>query len=236
MNKLSKNKISDFQVSVILPIYNEAAGITETIKTINQKVSKLTSTYEIIAVNDGSSDNSLKILIDLQKKLPLKIIVHQTNRGYGAAFKSGIKHAKYPWVFFTDADLQFNIDELENFIPYTVDKDLIIGYRKDRADVFRRKLVSHIYNQIIQVLFGLKIKDVDCAFKLIRKSALSNIKLRSNSFFVSAELMIKVHQQKLLIKEIGVNHYPRTKGNSTVTPKRMLFSIIDLISLYLSIL
>lgn len=222
-------------LSIILPILNEEELIEDSITSIFTYLNNFQKS-EIVAVDDGSRDKTLTILKNLQKKNKnLKIIVHKKNKGYGAALRDGIKNASYDWVFFTDADMQFAIKDLNHFIPFTKDFDFVVGYRKERADTHKQKFRSWVYNRLVRVLFGLPLKDVDCAFKLMRKSSASKIYFKSNSFFVSAELMIKARKKGLRIKEIGVKHHPRIKGQSTVTIKRTIDTILDLIKLRISL-
>lgn len=220
-------------LSIIVPIYNEEKLITQSIETLVSKLAKLFHNIEIIAIDDGSTDDTNSLLHDLAKvDKRIKIVVHKTNIGYGAALRSGIKKANFDWVFFTDADMQFDVSEIKKFLEYTNDYDFIIGYRKNRADSLRRKFISFVYNKIIQLLFHLPLRDVDCAFKLMRKSALKKINLVFDSFFVSPELMVKSLKKGFRIKELGVNHYPRLGGSSKVTFKKILQSTLDLFKLY----
>lgn len=222
------------KISVILPILNEEDCIETTVTTIHNQLKTIVSHYEILAINDGSTDNTQALLDSLKKKYSrLHIIKHKKNRGYGAVLRTGIHHAQYDWIFFTDADMQFDISELKRFIPKTKNYDFIIGYRKNRADSLRRKVISFIYNKIIWILFGLHIRDVDCAFKLMRTSAVENIRFHSNSFFVSVELMFKAFKAHYRIAEIGVTHHPRKNGQSKVTYRQIFSTIKDLKKLYI---
>lgn len=223
-------------LSIILPIYNEEKIIKQSVLTIISDAKKLFNKIEILAINDGSIDSTSTILKSLASHdRRIRIISHSANRGYGASLKSGIKEAKFEWLFFTDADMQFSFSNISYFIPFVKQYDFIVGFRKNRADSLRRKFTSWIYNKIVKMLFSLQLKDVDCAFKLMRKPAVSSISLFSNSFFVSAELMIKSYRRKFRIKELGVQHLPRKKGVSTVTFKRILHTISDLIKLKFSL-
>lgn len=222
-------------LSVILPIFNEEELIEDSITTIFKYLDGF-SKAEIVAVEDGSKDNTLQILNQLKKKYKnLKVVVHKKNKGYGAALRNGIKNSSYDWVFFTDADMQFAIKDLDTFLPFTKDFDFIVGYRKERADANKQKFRSWVYNRLVRVLFRVPVRDVDCAFKLMRKSAVSQIKFKSDSFFVSAELMVRVKRKGYRIKEIGVKHLPRIKGQSTVTIKKTIETIFDLIKLRISL-
>ena len=223
-------------LSIVLPIYNEEKIIEKSILEIINPRIKFCDNIEILAINDGSRDNTLHILESLAKQdKRIKIISHNTNMGYGAALRSGIKNARWEWIFFTDADMQFNVSELKAFLPFINGLDFIVGYRKNRADSLKRKFISYIYNKLVKILFKLPLRDVDCAFKLMKKSSLANVKFFSDSFFVSVELMVKSFQKGYRIKEVGVNHYPRVSGTSKVTYGKILLSLIDLVKLYKSI-
>jgi glycosyltransferase involved in cell wall biosynthesis len=225
------------KLSIVIPMLNEEESIQTTVPTIISKISKFCTDLELLAVDDGSTDATNKILVELQKKdKRIKIITHPKNLGYGAALKSGVKAAIYDWIFFTDADLQFDVSEIKKFLSKTKDYDFIVGFRKKRADPLRRRIASFIYNRTIRLLFGLKLHDVDCAFKLMKKTAVKNVNITSNSFFMSVELMVKAFQGQYKITEIGVDHFPRLKGNSTVTFRQMSRSIADLFTLYTSLL
>lgn len=220
-------------LSIILPIFNEEAGIETAITQVLKSATPLCTQLELLAVNDGSTDQTRRILNRLQKKdKRIRLIHHKTNLGYGAAMRSGIHHAEHDWIFFTDADLQFDVSELKHFFKKTKTHDFVVGFRKKRADPLRRKWISHYYNRIIRLLFGLKLRDVDCAFKLMKKSALEDIHFSSNSFFVSVELMVKAFKQQYKITEIGVHHFPRSKGVSKVTIKQVVSTLKDLSRLY----
>lgn len=218
-------------LSVVIPIYNEDELLEHSVKKIFSH-SKNFSKFELIAVDDGSSDKTPFILEKLSRRYKtLKIVRHKKNKGYGAALRSGIKSSRFNWVFFTDADLQFSLEDLSKFLPYTNKFDFIVGYRKNRADSSKRKFTSWVYNRTIKILFSLPLRDVDCAFKLMRRSSVSQISFFSDSFFVSTELMVKAYKKKFRIMELGVRHLPRKRGKSTVTLRRILHSIHDLIKL-----
>lgn len=224
------------RLSIVLPIFNEDKIVKETIQRIFQESKRFFEDIELIAVDDGSFDNTSIVLKELQKKdKRIKIITHKKNRGYGAAFKSGTRYATSEWIFFTDSDMQFNFSEISQLIPYTKKFDFIVGYRKNRADSARRRFISFMYNKLVKILFGLPLKDVDCAFKLMKRTSLSKILLTSNSFFISVELMTKA-RLKFSIKELGVTHFPRRKGKSTVTIRSILLTLRDLILLRISYL
>lgn len=220
------------KVSVVIPVFNEEHIIEKSIKNLAKELSAYFTDLEILPVNDGSIDKTGHILHTLSlRDKRIRPILHKINLGYGAALKSGIAAAKHDWIFFTDADMQFNVKEITRFLPHTNHFDMIVGKRANRADSLKRKIISSFYNRFVRVLFGLPLQDVDCAFKLMRKSSLSIIDIQSDSFFVSVEVMVKALRNKLRIKELAVTHYPRAKGESKVTFKRILLTIRDLVTL-----
>lgn len=222
-------------LSIFLPAYNEADNLPDLLKQIHAFASKSLKKYEVIIIDDGSTDNTQKIASNLVNRYPnTRIFTHQRNLGYGAAIKNGLVESKYPWVFFMDSDGQFDIKELKDFLEF--DKfDLVVGYRIKRDDPPRRIFASKVYGQIVKFLFGFKVKDIDCAFKLMNRQKVLDLNLYSDSFFISTELLVKSSRQNLKVKEIGVHHYKRAKGASTVTTKRVLDSLLELAKLFLNL-
>ena len=221
------------QLSLFLPAYNEEENLPTLIKDCDQFLKANLKQYEIIVVDDGSSDNTRSLVGEIQKKYPhLSLVSHSGNQGYGQAIRTGIKAANYPWVFFMDSDNQFKIQDLNQFLTHP-DFDLVIGYRIRRSDPIRRLLASKVYGLFVKTLFGLKVRDIDCAFKMMKKKSVEKLNFVSNSFFASTELLVLAKKSGLTIKEIGVHHYPRRAGNSTVTFSRVWHSLLELKALYL---
>jgi glycosyltransferase involved in cell wall biosynthesis len=213
MEKFS-NKLKN--LSVFFPACNEENNIVKTVEHAFKTVPKLAEQFEIIVVDDGSGDRTGERLADLSAKYSnLRVITHPRNRGYGAAIRSGFLNAKYEYIFFTDSDGQFNIEELEKFLPLIRDYDIIAGFRIKRSDSLHRLINAKAYNLLIKLIFGLHLKDIDCAFKLIRKKVIDSLLLKSEGAFVSAELLIKSKKKGFTIKQIGVSHFPRKKGKSS---------------------
>lgn len=224
-------------LSIILPILNEGEIIEQSITSILKKAEKLTDKVEIVAVDDGSTDSTPEILKRLAgKDKRIRIVTHSPNLGYGAALRSGVSSAKYDWVFFTDSDMQFDIDDIKNFLPYMKSFDYVVGKRIKRADAFRRIIISGVYNAILRFIFRLPMRDVDCAFKLMKRGVVRSIPYKSNSFFVSAELMVRSIKKGVKIKELEVHHLPRIRGQSKVTPSQILRTLKDLFKLYFEIM
>jgi glycosyltransferase involved in cell wall biosynthesis len=224
-----------YPISVILPIYNEEGSIGKVVQEISDYfvIHEKFKNYEIIVVEDGSSDNSCRILNQLSNKISfLKIITHHKNLGYAKALVSGCKAAAYPWVFFMDADAQFEIKEIEKMIPYIGDIDIIMGYRSKRADGWHRIILGEVYRWLVFLLFGLQFKDINCGFKLFKKETLSLESSNSRGGTFYTEILLKAKDRGLQLKEIAVEHFPRTHGKeSGCSPKVIFEAFIDLIKL-----
>ena len=191
--------------------------------------------WELIVVNDGSTDKTAEIvkkLIDREKRI--QIISHPVNQGYGVALQSGFYNAKYEWIAYTDTDLQFDFSEIKRFIEKQRETkaDLIIGYYQHRKVPFFRVLGSEFYQWLTFLLFGLKLKDADCAFKMVRKEVIDKIpRLEGrNGPSLCNELLIKANKAGFRIVQVPVRHFPRLKGESKgLRPKVILGAFIDLL-------
>ncbi|MCX7928186.1 MAG: glycosyltransferase family 2 protein [Patescibacteria group bacterium] len=233
----NKNSLID-EISVFFPAYNEEGNIKETVLKAVKVLNDIASKWEILIINDGSKDKTLAIA----KKLAsddkrVKVINHSKNRGYGAALKSGFYNAKYSWIAFTDADGQFDFSEIDKFIATQkkTNADLVIGYYRKRQVPFYRKVNSFLWETMVYLLFGLKVRDIDCGFKLISKKVIEEIpKLESErGAFISSEFLIKAKKNKFKIVEIPVSHYPRKKGVGTGANLNVIIkSFVDLFRLW----
>lgn len=208
--------MSKLQISIVLPAHNEAENLTQLLKDIVDCMKNFGWDYEVIVVNDGSTDNTKDILAQLKQAHPnIREIDHPKNQGYGAALRSGFSIATKEWLFLMDSDRQFDIKEITKLVSFIHDFDLVVGYRTNRQDNWMRLLNAWIYHLAIWILFGLRVKDIDCAFKLMKREVIQKINLESDGAFISSELLIKVKRIHARIKEIPVSHYPRTAGNAT---------------------
>lgn len=230
------------QLSVFYPCYNEEKNIKNTVAQTIPVLKKITPKWEIILVNDGSKDNTGKVLTEIKKQSPkeIKIITHNPNRGYGGAVKSGLYNSQYQWITFTDSDGQFDFAEVVNLINRQKETkaDIVIGYYLSRQVSKLTILTSKIWELIVFILFGLKVTDIDCAFKLINKKVVDTIpKLESErGAFISSEFLIKAKKAGFKIVEVGVHHYPRTEGQATGRSlKVILKSFSDLFRLWFKI-
>jgi glycosyltransferase involved in cell wall biosynthesis len=215
MDIVSKVKALE-SLSCFFPVYNEVANIPLLIDLANKIIPKLAKDYELIIVNDGSNDGSEEVAEALIKDLPnWRLISHHKNLGYGEVLKTGIRSAKKDWIFLSDGDLQFDFKELSKFLPHTENYQAIIGYRHKRAEGWTRSFNACLFKLYIDLLFRLHVKDIDCAFKLIKSDLLKNLKLNSGSAFTSSEILYRLKKQKVKFKELPVNHYPRRYGQAT---------------------
>ena len=225
----SKNIISE--LSVFFPAYNEEKNIGPTVEKAREILKSVAARWEIIVVDDGSRDGTSRKVRRLIKKYPgekIRLITHQPNRGYGAALKSGFYNARYRWIAFTDSDGQFDFADIKRLIreQQETDADLVIGYYLGRKVPFYRILGSRIWELAVWLLFGLKVKDIDCGFKLIRKKVIDTIpRLKAERGpFISSELLIYAKRTGFKIVQVGVHHYPRRAGQATGSNWRVVLS------------
>lgn len=224
-------------LSVFFPAYNEEENLPALIEQTMVHLPQFAENFEIIIVNDGSGDNTKTVAEDLAAKYhQVKVVSHHTNLGYGAALKTGFATAKYDWVFFTDADLQFDLAELGQFLAFTDEYKAIIGYRTARAEGFGRARNAYLFKLFVNLLFRVHVRDIDCAFKLFRTELIPPLKLQSNGAFISSELLYKLKKNHIKIKELPVTHYPRLRGNPTGANFKVVIKAgLDAIQLYSSI-
>lgn len=220
-------------VSIVLPAHNEYENLPSLIGAITTCMNNLGWEYEIIIVNDGSTDDTKRIIEELRKRdSHIAIVEHAKNRGYGAALRSGFSAATKEWVFFTDSDRQFDINEIATLAEYTDTADLVIGYRKNRQDPFLRRLNGRIFKLAVDILFGLFVKDIDCAFKLIRRRVIERVGLESNGALINTELLVRAKRLGYLIRQIPVSHYPRLKGKPSGGSIKVIFRAMKEILLF----
>lgn len=204
-------------ISFFCPAYNDEENLPILIPKSVKVLKEVSSKFEILIVEDGSPDNTSGVADKLSRKYPfLKVIHHNRNLGYGAALRKGFLRAnKYNYVFFTDGDNQFDVSELKKMVLHLKKYDVVIGFRKNRALSKKRLIQTFFYNWMVRTIFKLKVKDINCSMKLIKRSALDGIKLNSTSPFIEAELLVKLKSRGIKIKEVGVSHYPRLFGEAS---------------------
>jgi CheY-like chemotaxis protein len=224
-------------ISAVLPAYNEQALIEQAVRRVAGVLRDLTDDYEIVVTNDGSRDQTGEILAALQATEPdlhLRIVTHPANQGYGAALASGFDAARKELIFMTDGDEQFDVAELARLLPAMDDvTDLVIGWREQRADPPVRLFNAWGWKQLINGLFGYTARDVDCAFKLFRRSVWRSVTVHARGATFSAELLIKARRLGFQIKELPVHHFPRTAGSATgARPDVIVQAFVELFQLW----
>jgi glycosyltransferase involved in cell wall biosynthesis len=223
-------------LTLFFPAYNEEENIAEAIESSRDALmsSPYIRDWEIIVVDDGSRDRTREVAESIAADCPqVRVISHGENRGYGAALRTGFDSARMDYVFFTDADLQFDITDLLSLLARLGEYDVVVGYRAPRQDPFMRKLNAAVWNVLNRILFGLHIRDIDCAFKVFRRELLQNIELTSKGAMINAELLIRLARQGVSIKEVPVSHLPRVAGSPTgAKPVVILRALREMISLY----
>lgn len=211
-------------ISVFFPCYNEQDNLVRLVQQANTILSKLTADFEIIIVNDGSSDGTGKIADELAvSNDKIKVVHHLTNLGYGAALQSGFRTASKELVFYTDGDGQFDIGEMPPLLPLMEQYNIVSCYRTNRRDSLIRKINGWCWTKLVCLLFGMKIRDIDCAFKLYKREIFDNIKLSSTGALIDAEILARAIRKGYRVAQRGVHHYPRVAGKQTGAKFRVIF-------------
>jgi len=204
-------------LSVFFPAYNDAPSLPDLVRTTFEVLERHVEDYEVIIVNDGSEDNTAEVLEDLRRHYAphLRVITHPENRGYGGALRTGLAAAKRDFVFYTDGDGQYDVAELPRLLALTGPATgLVNGYKLERNDPPHRIWIGRLYNFCARLLFRIRIRDIDCDYRLIRRALLEKIHLASTSGTICVELVRKLELSGCEVKEIGVRHYPRLHGRS----------------------
>jgi hypothetical protein len=218
-------------ISAFFPCYNDARTIGDLVVRADEELRRLTGDYEIIVVNDGSGDDSADVLRDLQTRVErLKVVTHEINRGYGGALRSGFSHATKDLIFYTDGDGQYDVGELPLLLMLlTDDTHFVNGVKMTRNDAPHRVFFGNLHRFVTRWAFWLPVSDVDCDFRLVRRSLVDRLSLRSNSGSICVELVKQAQRAGGAFREVSVHHYPRQFGQSQFfTPARILRTYSDL--------
>jgi glycosyltransferase involved in cell wall biosynthesis len=225
-------------ITVFFPVFNDQ----ETIELLAEKalsvLPSLTDDYEVLLINDGSTDKSASVADELARNLKhVRVIHHPRNQGYGAALRTGFRNASKELIFYTDGDGQYDVSELALLVPPLSDGvDVVNGYKMKRQDNRGRKASGAIYNRLARFIFHLPISDVDCDFRLVRRSAIDRISLGLSSGAICVELVLKLSSAGCTFREVPVHHYPRIHGKSQFfTPRRVARTLFDFFALWLSV-
>src|SRR3954454_10209275 len=222
-------------LSIFFPAYNDSGTIASLVITALRTARKLTPDHEVIVVNDGSKDGTADILEELASIYPqVRIVHHEKNRGYGGALRSGFAAATRELVFYTDGDAQYDPAEMAALWRRFDDSvDLVNGYKISRSDPLHRIVIGRVYHHTVKLLFGLKVRDVDCDFRLLRRSIFDNVHLEKSSGVICLEMMKKIQDAGFAISEVPVHHYHRSHGRSQFFNFRRLFkTAIDVARLW----
>jgi glycosyltransferase involved in cell wall biosynthesis len=219
-------------ISVFFPAYKDSQTIGELVETALQVLSELADDYEVIVVNDGSPDNTGQVIDTLVEKYPayVKAVHHPQNRGYGGALKSGFANATKDLVFYTDGDAQYDVRELKQLLEKMAEHvDLVNGWKTKRQDPIHRIWIGKLYQYGVKAAFALKIRDVDCDFRLMRRAIFDVVTLESNSGLICVEMIKKVQEAGFRLAEVPVHHYPRRYGRSQFfSLRRVSKTLLDL--------
>lgn len=203
-------------LSASFPAHNEEDNVVPMIESLLAVLPRMAERFEVIVVDDGSRDaTNERASAFAARDDRVKVVRHPVNRGYGAAVWTGLKAGTLDYAFFTDGDRQFDVEQIADLIPRVSDHDVVVGYRVDRKDNFVRIVNAHAWNWLVRLLFGVPVRDVDCAFKLFRRSALTGLEIRSGGAMFSAELIARLGARGARIVEVPVRHLPREKGTSS---------------------
>jgi glycosyltransferase involved in cell wall biosynthesis len=218
----------DIRLSVFFPAYYDEKNID---KVVNKAVEVLEELqlkdYEITIIEDGSPDKTDEVADNLAKQHPkVKVVHHEENKGYGATLWEGFSSARFEYVFYTDGDNQFDMNELKKFVALIPFSDMVVGYRKKKQYSPYRKLTSFVYNYILRFTFDIDYIDIDCAFKIIKTDLFKKIKVNTKDAFIDAEIMIRAGLLGYTFTELGVKHLPRVDGVSTAARPSIIFRTI----------
>ena len=215
---------SSVEISAVMPAFNEEGNLEQSVGRMAAALADQARAFEVIVVDDGSRDGTATLLARLKAIHPsLRVVRHPVNRGYGAALRSGFAAARYPWIFLMDADNQFDPADVAVLLAAAADADIVAGYRKRRRDPLPRRLNAWAFFTLVTILFGRLARDVNCAFKLIRRDLLVRMELHSEGALINTEVFVLARQLQARVVEVPVQHYPRTSGRQTGANLRVVF-------------
>ncbi len=220
------------RVSCVLPAYNEEEGIAAVVDHVIRALERHTDAFEVIVVDDGSTDRTSAILDAMAASIPaLRVVRFDVNRGYGAALRAGFAAGTLPLLFFTDSDGQFDPMDIGSLLELTGEADLVVGFRVGRRDGASRAFLSWGFNRLARLLLGVAVRDLNCAFKVIRRDVLDGLALESEGYCINAELIAKAASRGNAVREVGVRHHERSAGASKVGLRDIPRSLRDLLAI-----
>jgi glycosyltransferase involved in cell wall biosynthesis len=222
-------------LSVFFPAYNDSGTIASLVIAAVQTASRLTPDFEVLVIDDGSTDTTADLIDELARIYPqVRAIHHEKNRGYGGALRTGFASATKEWIFYTDGDAQYDPREMTRLWEKAQPEvDLVNGYKISRSDPLHRIVIGRIYHHSVKLLFGLTVRDVDCDFRLMRRRIFDRIRLEKSSGVICLEMMKKITDAGFAIVEVPVHHYHRAYGKSQFFNFRRLFrTAVDVLKLW----
>ena len=238
MSQREKSQEKPIELSVVFPAYNDAGTIPSMVIGARLAARKLADSYEIVVVNDGSTDHTAEVLSELEAVFPeLRVIHHPVNRGYGGALRTGFQAAKKDLIFYTDGDAQYDPREMSRlFEAWRSGSDFVNGRKAGRSDPLHRVIIGRLYHWSVRVAFGLKLSDIDCDFRLFRRAIFEKVDLTKDSGVICVELMKKVQDHGFRIQEVPVHHFHRVYGRSQFFNfPRVAKTLLDLAKLWLDL-
>ncbi|MBB84506.1 MAG: cell wall biosynthesis glycosyltransferase [Deltaproteobacteria bacterium] len=224
------------RLSLVFPAFNEAENLPTLLESATKTGDQLGVDFEIVIVDDGSEDGSKAVLERWSTRDPrIRSVHHATNRGYGAALRAGLREARGDFVFFSDADLQFDLREIADLLAQADahDVEIVAGYRAPRRDPWVRRVIARAWGALVRSLFDLPVRDIDCAFKVFRREVLDAIPIESVGAFVNTEILVRARAAGFRIRQVPVTHHPRKSGRQTGAHPRVIFQALsELVGLY----
>ena len=217
-------------LSILYPVFDEASNVALLLEQTMKWAPRLAHSFEVIVVDDGSRDGSARAVEHARAgDARIRIVRHERNRGYGAALRTGLRAARGRLLFFTDADLQFDLRELEGLLAHTERFDIVAGYRARRRDPWPRRVLAFGWGAIVRAVFGLRVRDIDCAFKVFRREVIDAIPIESIGAFVNTEILLRAEREGFRIHQVPVSHHPRRHGRqSGARPRVILRALLEL--------
>ena len=214
--RVPRPPLDPFSLTITFPCYNEEANVERVTRAALEVASRITPDHEVLIVNDGSRDRTGEIGEQLAASLAgVRIVHNRPNRGYGGALSRGFREATKNWIFYTDGDGQFDMNELPPLIALLKDYDIVSCYRIDRQDPVMRKVNAFCWSSLVNVLFNIGLRDIDCAFKIYPRTFIEQIEMHSTGALIDTEMLAKARRLGYSIVQRGVHHYPRKAGQQT---------------------
>ena len=222
------------ELSLVFPAFDEEQNVEVLLDSALALAPVLRQSFEVVIVDDGSRDGTAAAVENRHRQdSRVRLVRHPANQGYGAALRTGLREARGELVFFSDADLQFDLAELSRLLSHTDRFDIVVGYRSPRCDPWGRRVIAFVWGRLVGVLFGLRVRDIDCAFKVFRRPVIESMPIASIGAFVNTEILVRARKLGYRIREVPVSHLPRRFGRQTgAHPRVILRALVELVTLY----